>query len=134
MCSADSIDIADLIGVRFRNHGRSREQGFDCYGLAIEVSRRFGHALPDLWYERSTNDVFSANAESVIASLKGKVEETDRQDAGNMIVFSDSYGNMVHIGVFLDENMFIHADESRVHVSRLDTYFRRSWRIYRWLP
>lgn len=134
MSDGKKIDIGDLIGAKFRNHGRSRDTGFDCYGLAIEVSRRFGHELPDLWYERSTDDVFTANAEKVIESLSGKVGRTDRQAAGNIVLFSDRNGNMVHIGVFLEENMFIHADESGVHVSRLSTYFRRDWRIYRWLP
>lgn len=127
-------DIADLIGVRFRNHGRSKAEGFDCYGLAIEVSRRFGHTLKDLWYERSTEETFARNADSVIREMSAQVEATDRQEAGSLIIFFGLDGRMCHIGVLLGKNIFIHADESRVHISRLDRYFRRKWRIYRWLP
>lgn len=128
------IDISDLLGAKFRTHGRSPADGFDCYGLAIEVSRRFGHELKDLWYERSTEETFAKNADPVIREMSSLVEETDRQEAGNLIIFFDDGGKMCHIGVLLGENMFIHADENRVHIARLDGYFRKKWRIYRWLP
>ena len=128
----DNLVIDDLIGVRFKNHGRSKDEGFDCYGLAIEVSKRLGHELVDLWYERADPDTFSENVDDVYAQMAEMVEETDEQKLGNLILFSDDMGRMVHIGVIIDEGLFIHADVSRVHITRLDGYFRTKWKVYKW--
>ena len=88
------LRIDDLIGVRFKNHGRSVEEGFDCYGLAIEVSKRLGHNLRDLWYERADEETFAANVEDVCKSMCDLVEETNEQELGNLILFADEAGRM----------------------------------------
>lgn len=126
------LRVNDLLGVRFVNHGRSVTEGFDCYGLAIEVSRRLGHTLDDLWYKRACPETFIENAEEQLKKLSDRLEETDRQELGNLIIFSDGYGRMVHIGVVLEQGMFIHADIGGVRVTELDNYYRKEWRIYRW--
>lgn len=122
--------ISDLIGVRFTNHGRSIEEGFDCYGLAIEVSKRIGHTLKDLWYEKSCAETFNANANEMIAA--NDVEETKELKLGNLIVFFNTKGDMVHIGVILDDELFIHSDVGGVRVTRLEDYYRRKWKVYKW--
>lgn len=126
------IDITDLIGVRFCNHGRSIKEGFDCYGLAIEVSKRKGHILPDLWYLKSTNETFSENADSILSEMKGTLKETREQQESNLVVFFENK-RMVHIGVILEENRFIHCDKYGVKVELLSEYYRKDWRIYKWL-
>ena len=126
------LRVDDLLGVRFVTHGRSISEGFDCYGLAIEVSRRLGHKLDDLWYKKSDAETFSMNAEKQIELLSGKVELTDEQSLGNLIVFSDSKGRMVHIGVILDEGRFIHAEIGGVRVTELEDYYRKEWKVYKW--
>ena len=45
----------DLLGTKFKVHGRSKEEGFDCYGLAIEVLRRNGIELKDAFYKDLDN-------------------------------------------------------------------------------
>jgi cell wall-associated NlpC family hydrolase len=127
------LRIDDLIGVRFTNHGRSITEGFDCYGLAIEVSRRLGHRLDDLWYQEACPVTFSNNAELIVRQMSDRVRETSERKLGNLIVFSDSRGNMVHIGVILDENKFIHADIGGVRVTELGDYYRKNWKVYTWL-
>lgn len=124
------LKIDDLLGVRFTNHGRSIEEGFDCYGLAIEVSKRLGHELKDIWYERACPETFSNNAENCI--LLNEVVETKELKLGNLIVFSDGKGNMVHIGVMLDDEYFIHSDIGGVKVIRLEDYYRKNWKVYKW--
>lgn len=126
------LRIDDLIGVRFTNHGRSIEEGFDCYGLAIEVSKRLGHNLEDLWYEKSCPETFNDNASDMVSKMSSLTEETDEQELGNLILFSDGNGNMVHIGVFLEEGRFIHADIGGVRVTELDGYYRKKWKVYKW--
>lgn len=41
------VDVSDLIGVPFVDGGRDPRQGLDCWGLAVEVYRRFGVSLCD---------------------------------------------------------------------------------------
>ena len=125
-------DLSDVIGVRFIDHGRSIKSGFDCYGLAIEVSRRFGHELPDLWYRRSDASTFNNNAENVLKELSDSLAQTNEQEAGNLVIFLDGR-RMVHIGVILEEDVFIHCDIYGVRIVRLSEYYRRNWKIYRWL-
>lgn len=124
------LDITDLIGCKFTSHGRSIEEGFDCYGLAIEVSRRLGHELKDLWYEKASPETFNENAEKGFEI--NRLEETDIYELGNLIVFSDGLGNMVHIGVMLDGERFIHSDIGGVKVINLENYYRKNWKVYRW--
>lgn len=125
--------INDLIGVRFTNHGRSIAEGFDCYGLAIEVSKRLGHTLPDLWYQKSCPETFSTHVDDVYIQMSSVVEETTEQNLGNLILFGDNKGRMVHIGVILEEGVFIHADNGGVRVTALDNYYRKIWKVYKWL-
>lgn len=126
--------IDDLLGVRFKNHGRSIEEGFDCYGLAIEVSKRLGHTLLDLWYERSCEETFAAKAEDMCDIMSKMVEETVEQDLGNLILFADEAGRMIHIGVILEKGLFIHAvPYGGVMVTRIDDYHRKVWKVYKWL-
>lgn len=127
------LDITDLIGVRFRAHGRKVSEGFDCYGLAIEVSRRLGHTLDDLWYKEASPATFSSNAELMVRQMSGRIRETDIKELGNLVIFSDDRGNMVHIGVMLDDERFIHADVGGVRVTELDNYYRKNWKVYTWL-
>lgn len=126
------LKIDDLLGVRFVNHGRSIEQGFDCYGLAIEVSKRLGHTLTDIWYEKSCSETFCENADSVIKNMSSMTEPTDKLEEGNLIVFFNEHGRMVHIGVILDEEHFIHADIGGVKVMVLEEYYRKHWKVYKW--
>lgn len=125
-------DISDLIGVRFTNHGRSVAEGFDCYGAAIEYSKRKGHTLPDLWYLNATAEVFSQNAERIIESLSGVIAPTDKQDEDNLVVFLE-FGRMVHVGVIVEEDMFFHCDKFGSRIQKLSEYHRKDWRLYKWL-
>lgn len=125
--------IDDLVGVRFKNHGRSVEEGFDCYGLAIEISKRLGHELCDLWYERACPETFSDNVNDICKQMSSQVKETTSQKLGNLILFADENERMVHIGVILEEGLFIHADLGGVRVTRLDSYYRKNWKVYEWL-
>lgn len=125
-----NFSVTDLIGIRFKSHGRNKDEGFDCYGLAIEVSKRLGHELKDLWYEKACPETFSENAECEIGLHD--VELTDELELGNLIIFSDGKGNMVHIGVMLDDELFIHADVGGVRITRLDDYYRKNWKVYKW--
>ena len=127
------IDISDLLNVKFSNHGRNVKEGFDCYGLAIEVSRRFGHNLIDLWYSESTSETFSQKVDEIKNKLGDLVVETDEQEESNLIIFSDNKGNMIHIGVILEKGIFIHSSRLYgVKITKLEDYFLKKWKVYKW--
>ena len=45
--------VKDLIGIPYKDHGRDFS-GMDCYGIAIEVLKRFGKNLPDVFYDKTS--------------------------------------------------------------------------------
>ena len=126
------INISDLIGERFVYKGRSKATGYDCYGLAVEVSRRFGHTLPDFSYEEGGIKTVSDNYKEWLRRINGLLSMTTERKEGSLVVFY-SKGRAVHVGVLLDEENFIHADVGGVRVEKLDEYYRKEWKVFEWL-
>ena len=125
------IKIDDLLGIRFVTHGRDKK-GYDCYGLAIEVSARFGHKLVDMYYDYNSSNNLQDLDDNTYNIIKGsKLESTETPSESDIILFFDRKGRTTHIGVYLSNDNFIHCDENGVHVSRLSTYFRK-WKAYKW--
>ena len=122
------IEISDLIGVRFKTHGRTIEDGFDCYGLQILLNKRKGKILPDFEYERSDNDGFNEHYLEVLKSLDMKKVD-DIQPEDEILFYSGN--KAVHIGMALGNNLFVHCDRFGVRINDLTTYGRR-YEVYRW--
>ena len=120
----------DLIGVPFRTHGRDTD-GFDCYGLAIEVSRRYGNELPDFQYKHSNTDTVCKNYTSVIKELGEKISKAETPEESDLILFYDEKNRATHIGVALDKYRFIHCDNAGVRVLRFD-YYGKKFEVFRW--
>lgn len=93
----------DLLGTKYKTHGRSKEEGFDCYGLAIEVLRRNCIELPDLYYDtlRQSYDVSN--------EIKARIVEKIPEPMVNCIVGLRSRGIEGHMGVYIGDGMFIHT-------------------------
>ena len=117
------IDISNLIGVPFKSRGRSIHDGFDCWGLVIEVFRRININLPDFYIDAydsfeidKTRNIFESNWEKV-----------KKPDMG--IVIGLNFDRMApditqHFGVCLDNRKFIHVVEgSGVIITQLNHAF-----------
>ncbi len=100
--------LADLVGKPFADGGRGPE-AYDCWGLALEVFRRYGVELPD--YRIGAYDS---------AAIYGTYQREKRRwieiRAGEPPVpalifmrFNAAVGN--HVGVYLGAGRFIHARE-----------------------
>lgn len=123
--------IKDLIGKPYVNKGRG-DGGYDCFGLVLEVLKRFGYEVGDVDYEKSNELTFSMNYKKVIDTLQGFTEQKGQPKESDVIIFFDDKGRGVHCGVMLSRNTFIHCDKFGVNVARLETFYRRYWRIYKW--
>ena len=95
---------SDLVGKPFRESGRGPD-AYDCWGLAVEVFRRFGIAIPD----------YRISCESVTSGVMDKREQWARCvgeiPAPALVVFTTA-GITDHIGVYLGAGKFIHAHKS----------------------
>ena len=97
------VNMRDLIGTPFKAHGRSKTEGFDCYGLLIEVMKRNGITLPDLFYE-NLNAVSEADFKRIFPFVK-----IEKIEYLCIIVFK--LYRRTHVGVYIGEDNFIHATE-----------------------
>lgn len=111
--------ISDLVGKPFCEDAMGPD-AYCCWGLAVEVFRRFGIALPD--YRKNCASV----ASGIIANRKQWVRCAGEIPVPALIVFTTA-GICDHVGVFLGDGKFIHAHESAgVVVARTDHVFWRT--------
>lgn len=118
------IDVSDLIGAPYKDGGRSKEEGFDCYGLAIEVCRRMGKVLPDLAYDDHSVELSCQYLPTL------PLIPTDKASEG--VILEMTILQELHIGVCLDKRYFIHATRNQgVRISKIGTVKIRG--IYTWV-
>lgn len=121
------MDYRDLLGVKFKVHGRSKEEGFDCYGLAIEVLRRNGIVLKDAFY----NDLENRGVvhDELHASISH--ERIEKPEYCCLIEIA-VHGEPIHVAVYIGNGMMIHTMiNSRVVVEPLAHYKNRILGYYR---
>lgn len=124
------VDVKDLIGIKYKEHGRSREYGFDCYGLAIEVEKRIGIKLPDFDYLSHTDVLFNDNFKKVLQS--GKVKKINTLVEGALILFENSSGMKNHIAVYLGDGYAVHCNINGVHLDKVKTIAKGKKDVYIW--
>ena len=120
------LNINDLLGKPYKTHGRGPD-GYDCYGLVIEVERRLGRNLPDLYkiFEKKS-DVRNVTLSTEATGLT----KTDTPSFGDIIVFRKK-GRADHVAVYLKNGDFIHCDCNGVEILNLD-YYDKKGEFYTW--
>ena len=121
------MDYRDLLGVKFKVHGRSIEEGFDCYGLAIEVLRRNGITMPDVFYKDLNNrDIVHDELHSIIPHKR--IEKPE-----NCCIIEIAVNNEpVHIAVYIGNGMMIHTTyDTGVVIEPLVRYKKRILGYYK---
>lgn len=105
-----------LIGIQYLNGGSNPETGFDCSGLVHYVFRQVtGLALPR-----------TAKGMSVV----GEKITQDQLQPGDLVFFNTRRFPFSHVGIYLGDNLFIHAPSkgAEVEIARLtETYWRKAY-------
>ncbi|MFA4868485.1 MAG: NlpC/P60 family protein [Pedobacter sp.] len=90
--------ITDWAGVQYR-YGGLDKRGIDCSGFAFLLQKDiYGNNLP-----RRSRDQADAVKKKSLGSLK----------EGDLIFFSFGGGEIDHVGVYLNNNFFVHASTTR---------------------
>ncbi len=108
------IDVSDLIGIPYKENGRDFT-GFDCYGLAIEVEKRYGKNLQDVVYENHDKALSDKYAPTL------NIRKTDSIKESCLVEIHIK--ETLHIGVVLGNGLMIHSTTNQgVRISRLAAY------------
>lgn len=106
--------FGDLIGIPYKFNGRDKT-GLDCYGLAIEVEKRYGKNLHDVVYDNHNIELSEKNTPLL------NLRKTDFIKAGTLLEIH--FNNELHIGVAINSKEFIHATYNHgVKISPINAY------------
>ena len=107
------IDRAlDLIGVRYRRSGDRPQTGFDCSGFVDYVYRDgMGLILP-----RVSREISKA----------GAPVSKDKLEPGDLVFFNTMRHAFSHVGIYLGNNLFVHAPRTGQSV-RIDDLQELYW-------
>ena len=108
------IDYSDLIGVPFKNRGRDKNTGLDCYGLVMEVYKKIGIQLPEYYADwDNVEKINSIIRQEVGTSLWKKVDGSHIPIQCVMAIrFGVPKGVVNHTGVYVGNGKFIHIREN----------------------
>ncbi|SEP79813.1 NlpC/P60 family protein [Treponema bryantii] len=111
--------IKELVGCPYKIHGRTKE-GFDCYGIDIEVYKIHGMYLPDVDYDNPEQ------YESVFLEMIQKVKyEKLAYPQELCIIVIKIINEPTHTGVYLEHGLFIHATKEGVKIEPLHRWENR---------
>jgi len=109
----DALEQAlDLIGIRYKRGGSSPETGFDCSGF---VSHVFKEGL-GLYLPRSSREISKA----------GEVVDKTELQPGDLVFFNTMRRTFSHVGIYLGDNLFVHAPRPGAKV-RIEDMRGRYW-------
>lgn len=127
------MTVQDFLGIPYRLNGRDRN-GTDCIGLVWLYLRHLGHNPPD-GDGRPVDEGWRKEApERMAAWLETHTTRTDDPREGDLVLMR-LLGGVMHMGVMVDGERFLHILEDRPSMlSRLRTSRRRVVGIYRLNP
>lgn len=91
----------EFIGVGY-HYGQSNENGFDCSGYVSYVFASVGFTLPHSSYEQYK---------------KSRHLNARQAEPGDLVFFKTGGTAVSHVGIYLGDNLFIHAPSSGKKVS-----------------
>lgn len=105
----------DLVGIEYREGGRTPAEGLDCYGVARLALERFGYQLPADYREA----MLGAQAQA------RELPAGEAIRAGDVLEITGGEGFGLHLGVAIDGQRFIHATQlGGCRIDRIDLWQR----------
>ena len=89
------------MGIPYKFGGNSPSEGFDCSGLALYSHRINGISIP-----RQTSEQFKL----------GKHINRTELNSGDLLFFRTMGQSVSHVGIYMENDIFIHAPNSRKNV------------------
>ena len=120
------LDINDLLGKPYKKNERG-PQYYDCYGLLIEVAKRLGHNVPDMFKIDESNPY-----DIEYTMLTEGVKKTDNPQFGDVVIFFDKKGRIFHCGVVLKNGEMVHCSRQGVNIQKISEYPKKG-EYYTWL-
>lgn len=127
--------LRGLIGVPFFNKGRNAVLGMDCWGLVMEVFKRYGMNVPDF-----TVDSFNFKAIDTLAHEAAgfntweEVHRPSDKDAPLVVLVRMHPKLITHAGVFIGHGKIIHTmSMTGVVISRISALRSRITGYYRYI-
>jgi len=125
--------LRNLVGGQFVNGGRDIVTGMDCWGLVMEVYRRYGMDVPDFTvsaFSYETIDMLTMGA--AISKTWDEVKWPVDADAPLVVMMRIHPKYVTHAGVFVGDNRVIHTMQATGVVlsnigslrSRITGYYR----------
>ena len=96
-----------FLGLPYRWGGMSERRGLDCSGLIKALFAKLNIELP-----RTSRDQFHAGRDVALADLQ----------AGDLLFFSSDGMTPDHVGLYLGNNRFVHAEKKAGHVILTDLH------------
>lgn len=115
-----------LLGVKYTPNGRSIEEGFDCYGLAIEVLKENDITLVDVF-----NPTIS-HTENMNIAVSSIPHTTLSKPVENCLIEMSVFGEPNHIAVYIGSGYIIHtSSKTGVIIEPLHRFSTRIKGIYK---
>lgn len=129
------VRLGDLIGKRFVNGGRDVRRGMDCWGLVMEVFKRYGITIPDFIVGAfSYEEINKLTEENAVLHTWKSIFTPKDTDAPLVVLMRMHPKFITHAGVFLGNNKIIHTTAGTgVITSRADALERRIVGYYKYV-
>jgi len=102
----------EYLGIRYKRGGGTPETGFDCSGFVRYV------------YNESLGLILPRNAKAM--SQEGDRVEKAELQPGDLVFFNTMRRTFSHVGIYLGNNLFIHAPRTGAKV-RIEDMSDRYW-------
>ncbi|KAB3531514.1 C40 family peptidase [Alkaliphilus serpentinus] len=116
---------------RFKENGRSLEEGIDCLGFLVLFYKEFGIHIPDGDGKPIEKRWYVDDPERYVRGIKslGKGDvPIDELKTLDLVYFAIKRNIITHAGIMLDDEYFIHMSPSRgISIDSL----KRHWRKFR---
>jgi len=106
----NGIDIRDLIGKEFVKGGRTVADGLDCWGLTMEVYRRYGITIPDFVVDAFGFQAINALAGRAVESRVWEEVHCPTDADIPLVVLMRMHPILItHAGVLIQRDKIIHT-------------------------